>query len=73
MIELTQTDNRRFVLNCEHIQTIHSIPETKITTFDSHIYLVKEDVDEVVKKVIAYKQQCNSGIMATPHNPQPAP
>lgn len=60
MIQLTQTDNKTFMINCDHIQTIHSIPETKITTFDSHIYLVKENVEQVLEKVMAYKRQCQA-------------
>ena len=47
-----------FVLNAEQIKFIESTPDTMITlAVDSEKFMVKEGVDEVVRKVIEYKRQ----------------
>lgn len=57
MIEVTGLDNKEFILNAEHIEKIEEVPETVITLTNSKKYLVLESADEVVKKVIQYKNK----------------
>jgi flagellar protein FlbD len=57
MIELTDLTNKKYILNCDLIEKIESIPDTKILLTNGKKYLVKESVDEVVDKVINYKRQ----------------
>lgn len=58
MISLNKNNNQKVIINCEQIETIESIPETKITTWNSHSFIVKDSVDEVIEKIIEYKRQC---------------
>ena len=57
MIEVTGLDNKEFVLNAEHIEKIEEVPETVITLVNNEKYLVLETADEVVRKVIQYKNK----------------
>lgn len=57
MIELTDLTNKKYILNCDLIEKIESIPDTKIVLTNGKKYLVKESIDEVVDKVINYKKK----------------
>ncbi|WP_291572707.1 flagellar FlbD family protein [Clostridium sp. UBA4548] len=57
MIEVSTLTGTTFILNCEHIEKIEHIPETVITLINGKKYLVKEDVEEVINRVIKYKNK----------------
>ncbi|GAB6167695.1 flagellar FlbD family protein [Clostridium carnis] len=57
MINLTGMNNKDFILNADHIEKIEEVPETLITLTNGKKYLVLEEVDEVVEKVIRYKNK----------------
>lgn len=57
MIELTNLNGTPFVLNDSLIETIESIPETKIALTTGKYLLVSEDKAEVIKRIIAFKRQ----------------
>lgn len=57
MIEVSTLTGTPFILNCEQIEKIEHIPETVITLTNGKKYLVKEDVDEIIKRVIKYKNR----------------
>ncbi len=61
MIGLTQLDGTPFVLNCNLIEKIDNIPETKITLTTGKYYLVTETCEEVVRKVVAYRRHVLKG------------
>jgi len=56
MIELTDLSDRSFVLNSELIESITTIPETKISLTNGNYYLVKETPSEIIEKVVKYKK-----------------
>jgi flagellar protein FlbD len=57
MIKLTRLDGREFVLNAEFIETFEATPETVITLIiEKKRVVVRESVDEVLHKVMAYKR-----------------
>lgn len=49
------------VLNAELILSIEATPDTVITLTTGHKYVIQETVDEVVRRVIAYKQAVRGG------------
>ncbi|HEX2985416.1 MAG TPA: flagellar FlbD family protein [Caproiciproducens sp.] len=57
MIELTNLNGISFVLNCNLIETIENIPETKITLTTGKYYLVSEVKEEIIGKIIAYNRE----------------
>lgn len=57
MIDLTAMNNNEFILNADHIEKIEEVPETLITLTNGKKYIVLESVEEVVEKVIKYKNK----------------
>lgn len=55
MIDLIAMNNKEFILNAEHIEKIEEVPETLITLTNGKKYIVLESIEEVVEKVIKYK------------------
>ncbi|HEY8279777.1 MAG TPA: flagellar FlbD family protein [Bdellovibrionota bacterium] len=58
MIVLHRLNGKEFVLNAEQIKFVESTPDTMITlATESEKFMVKESVDDVLRKVIEYKQK----------------
>ncbi len=57
MVTLTRLDGSSVVINAEIIEMLESTPDTIITLTNGKKYLVKEPSEEVVKKVLDYRQQ----------------
>ena len=56
MIQLKDLNGNDFVLNCDLIQTIELIPETKISLTDGKYFLVSNTYEEIIERVIDYKK-----------------
>jgi flagellar protein FlbD len=54
MIALTRLNNQSFVLNAELIKYVEETPDTMITLTTGERILVKEAMDDVIKKVVDY-------------------
>ena len=57
MIRLTRINASSLVLNSDLIEHIETTPDTVITLTTGQKILVREDVDEVIQRVIDYKRQ----------------
>ena len=57
MIHLTRLDGKPFVINCELIQTVDETPDTVLTLVNGERFVVTEDADEVITRVIAYRRK----------------
>lgn len=57
MIELTQLNGTAFILNCNLIETVENIPETKILLTNGKYYLVSEGKEEIIEKVIEFNRK----------------
>ncbi len=55
MIKLTKLNNDEFVINSSQIESIEMIPETKIVLMNKDFYIVQEDIDEIIEKIIAFE------------------
>lgn len=56
MIKVTRLNGSELVMNAELIQTIEATPDTVLTLTTDHKYVVREDVEEIVSRVVAYKR-----------------
>ena len=56
MIELTQLNGTPFLLNCNLIEMVENIPETKISLTTGKYFLVQEEREEILRKIIAYQR-----------------
>lgn len=63
MIEVTRLDDSKIVLNVEMIQSLQSAPDTVITLTNRVKMMVKEPVEEVSKKIVAYQRLVHDGSM----------
>ncbi|HOO33527.1 MAG TPA: flagellar FlbD family protein [Thermotogota bacterium] len=57
MIELTRFNGEPFILNAELIETVEALPDTIITLFNGRKYMVREKVEEVLEKIITFKNR----------------
>lgn len=60
MIRLTRLDNSRFIVNCDLIEFIEEGHNTIVTLRTNKKIHVKESVDDVLGKIISYRQLCFS-------------
>jgi len=64
MIKLTKFNsdaNKRgeFILNAEIIETIEQTPDTVVTLTNGKKLIVEENMEEVVRRVMAYRRALN--------------
>lgn len=60
MIKLTRINGDEFVVNAEMIKYVEARPDTIITMVTKERVRVKEEVDEVVRRVIEYGRRLRS-------------
>ncbi|MBF0313852.1 MAG: flagellar FlbD family protein [Oligoflexia bacterium] len=61
MIKLTRLNGNAVIINVDLIKYIESTPDTKITFVNNDMLLIKESVDEVVRKAKEYKKELFAG------------
>jgi flagellar protein FlbD len=54
MIKVTRLNGQEFVINAELIKYVEETPDTVITLSTSEKILVKEKIDEIIRRVISY-------------------
>ncbi len=54
MIRLTRLNGKQFVLNAELIRTVEERPDTTVTLVNGDTLIVREKMDEVVRRAIEY-------------------
>lgn len=55
MIKLHKLNGSEVVVNAELVESIESVPDTKIVLTTGNQYIVKESVEEVIQKIVEYK------------------
>ena len=65
MIKLTRTSGKEFVLNADLIVEVQETPDTVITLNNGKKLLVKESADDIINKVVTYRQKIMTGISTT--------
>ncbi|MHB0955768.1 MAG: flagellar FlbD family protein [Pirellulaceae bacterium] len=56
MIRLTHLDGEPFILNAELIRYVEARPDTFITIISGERVIVRETMDEVLERAVAYQQ-----------------
>lgn len=57
MIKVTRLDNRELVVNADHVEFVEATPETIISLTTGRKVIVRESVDEVIKRVVEYRHR----------------
>jgi len=60
MIHVTRLNGVRFVVNAELIEQVESTPDTVLTLTTGNNILVRESIEEIEKKVVAYRATIQS-------------
>lgn len=55
MIMLTKLNQEKILINSDQIESVDLIPESKITMMNGKFFIVQENAEEIIEKVIAYK------------------
>ncbi|MEX1022278.1 MAG: flagellar FlbD family protein [Dehalococcoidia bacterium] len=66
MIRVTRLDRSEFTLNAEFIQSVESTPDTHIVLFNGHSFVVLEDHEEIVDRVMDYRRAVYGGVTRPP-------
>jgi len=56
MIRLTKLDGQEFVVNAELIRFVESRPDTYVTLTSNDRFIVRETMEEVIKRSIEYSR-----------------
>ena len=59
MIRLTRLNNDEFILNAELIRFVERCPDTLITLINGETLMVREPLEDVVRRTVAYHQAKN--------------
>ena len=57
MIKVTRLDNREMVVNADLIEFLESTPETIVSMTTGRKIIVKETVEEVVRRAMEFRQR----------------
>ena len=57
MIEITKLNNEQIFINSSLIESVGETPDTTITMINGKKYIVKETVDEIIKKAAEYNRR----------------
>lgn len=55
MIIVSRLNGERFGVNAEHIERVEETPDTVLTLTDGKKYLIRESLDDVIDRVVAYR------------------
>jgi len=55
LIKLTGLNGKEFILNADHIEKVEAVPDSLITLTNGNKYLVLDSNEEIIKKVVEYK------------------
>lgn len=61
MISLTRLDGKDLVVNADHILTVERTPDTVLHLTTGLRLMVREPVEDVVEKVVAYRRRLQGG------------
>lgn len=57
MIRVTRINNTPIVLNCDLIEHVKMVPDTMIALTNGQHLFVRETVDEIVERIVAFRQR----------------
>lgn len=58
MIELTKLNGECVLINSQQIEFIELIPESKIIMMNGKYHIVRDNKDEIIKKIVRFNSQC---------------
>ena len=68
MIELTRLNGHPMVLNSDLIKTAEASPDTMLTLINGEKLIVREEIDVVVERILAYRSRLLAVVARRLHN-----
>lgn len=62
MLEVTRLNGQKVIINCDLIEYIDANPDTTINLTTNNRFVVKENVQEVIEKIVEYKRKIFSNL-----------
>jgi flagellar protein FlbD len=56
VIKVTRLNGSELVINADLLETVEATPDSVLTLTTGHKYIVREDVEEIVARVVSYKR-----------------
>ena len=56
MVEFTRLNGSIILINLFQIEYVELIPESKIIMMNGHFHIVKEDEDEIIRRITQYRR-----------------
>jgi flagellar protein FlbD len=69
VIELTRLNNQRFAVNSDLIKFVENAHDTVITLMNDEKLVVREPVEEVIARIIAFRQAILAGLPSAAAHP----
>ena len=57
MIKVEKIDGEKIIINAELIESIQATPDTVITLTSNKKIIVKNDVEDIIDKVVTYRKE----------------
>jgi len=57
MIQVTRLDGSELILNSDMIEFVEETPDTIVTLTDGKKVIVREDPDEVIRRIVAFRRR----------------
>lgn len=61
MIRLTRLNQREIAINCDLIEWAEAVPDTAVRLVSGECILVRESVDEVMRRIAEYRRSILAG------------
>lgn len=61
MVQLTRLNNQPVVVNSDLIKFVEQAPDTLITLVNGEKFMVRENPDEIVKRIVDYRRSVMHG------------
>ncbi|MGQ9727441.1 MAG: flagellar FlbD family protein [Candidatus Fervidibacter sp.] len=62
MVLVHRLDGAPFYLNAELVETVEATPDTVIVLVNGHRYIVREQVEEVIARILNYRRFLFTGV-----------
>ncbi|MFP4529527.1 MAG: flagellar FlbD family protein [Candidatus Kapaibacterium sp.] len=66
MIKLTRIDGREIVVNADDIETVETSHDSTVSLKTGRKLIVVESADEIIGKVIEFRQKCFEKVLVSP-------
>jgi flagellar protein FlbD len=65
MIRVTRFSGQQYLINADQIETIESAPDTIITLLSGRKHIVRENTDELLNRILAYRKGVLAGVIVS--------